>query len=166
MSRFEKAFGRAQETSSEEEDSGSEGSQRQNDAIQTGGKINRFDSDSSSEEEERKIRSGKTKRLEALEKILDGAKKHANIKDFENLIDDFDKLTAEIKNQEKTMYEEYGEKLPGRVLKVLVQLEETINDVTKADIKAMKQMKQKAFNKLKQRFKKYMVETGEGEFVY
>ena len=167
MSRFEKAFGRPQDTSSEDEESGSEGSQKPNEAIQTGGKISKFMIDeSSSEEEERKIRSGKTKRLEALEKILDGAKKHANIKDFEHLIEDFDMLTAEIKNQETTMYEEYGEKLPARVLKALAQIEETINEVTKADIKAMKQMKQKAYNKLKQRFKKYMVETGEGEYLY
>ena len=120
MSRFEKAFGRPQDTSSEDEESGSEGSQKPNEAIQTGGKISKFMIDeSSSEEEERKIRSGKTKRLEALEKILDGAKKHANIKDFEHLIEDFDMLTAEIKNQETTMYEEYGEKLPARVLKAL-----------------------------------------------
>ena len=170
MSRFgfEKAFGGKQDTDSEEESSSGQEQEEENKAnAETGGKLKKYMlDDQSSEEEERKIRSGKTKRLDALVKVLDGAKKHANIKDFENLIEDFDKLEKEIKNQEKTMYEEYGERLPNVVLKVLMQIEETITETTKAEVKSMKAMKSKAYNKLRQRFKKYMIENGEGEFVY
>ena len=119
MSRFEKAFGR-DSSSSEEESSQDEQSQgEQNTAAAPQGKRFMMDVDSS-EAEERKVRSGKTKRLEVLEKIIDGTKKHANIKDFENLIDDFEKLEKEINKQAKTMYEEYGERLPNSVLKTLM----------------------------------------------
>ena len=132
MSRFEKAFGR-DSSSSEEESSQDEQSQgEQNTAAAPQGKRFMMDGDSS-EEEERKVRSGKTKRLEVLEKIIDGTKKHANIKDFENLIEDFEKLEKEINKQAKTMYEEYGERLPNSVLKTLMQIEETITDTTKAE---------------------------------
>ena len=54
-------------------------------------------SDASSDEEERKIRSGKTKRLEALEKVIDNARKHANIQDFEKLQEDFDNWCRRLK---------------------------------------------------------------------
>ena len=93
--------------------------------ITTGGKPGKIImSDASSDEEERKIRSGKTKRLEALEKVIDSARKHANIQDFEKLQEDFDKLVQEIKNQSKTLYEEYEDNLPKRVLNILMQIEE------------------------------------------
>ena len=132
MSRFEKAFGR-DSSSSEEESSQDEQSQgEQNTAAAPQGKRFMMDGDSS-EAEERKVRSGKTKRLEVLEKIIDGTKKHANIKDFENLIEDFEKLEKEINKQAKTMYEEYGERLPNSVLKTLMQIEETITETTKAE---------------------------------
>ena len=97
MSRFEKAFGRA--SSSSEEESSREESEAEEQKVVATTQNKRFQIDSaSSDGEERKVRSGKTKRLEALEKVLDGAKKHANIKDFENLIEDFDKLEKEIKS--------------------------------------------------------------------
>ena len=132
MSRFEKAFGR-DSSSSEEESSQDEQSQgEQNTAAAPQGKRFMMDGDSS-EAEERKVRSGKTKRLEVLEKIIDGTKKHANINDFENLIEDFEKLEKEISKQAKTMYEEYGERLPNIVLKTLMQIEETITETTKAE---------------------------------
>ena len=47
------------------------------------------------------------------------------------------------------MYEEYGERLPNSVLKTLMQIEETITETTKAEQKAMKATKNKAYNKLK-----------------
>lgn len=52
---------------------------------------------SDSEEEERTIKSGKTKRLEALEKISDEIRKHSNILDFNALDTDFTKLQDLIK---------------------------------------------------------------------
>ena len=64
------------------------------------------------------------------------------------------------------MYEEYGERLPNSVLKTLMQIEETITETTKAEQKAMKATKNKAYNKLKQRFKKYIAENGEGDMMY
>ena len=131
MSRFEKAFGR-DSSSSEEESSEEEQSQGEQKTAAPQGKMYGF-GEENSEAEERKVRSGKTKRLEVLEKIIDGTKKHANIKDFENLIEDFEKLEKEISKQAKTMYEEYGERLPNIVLKTLMQIEETITETTKAE---------------------------------
>ena len=64
------------------------------------------------------------------------------------------------------MYEEYGERLPNSVLKTLMQIEETITETTKAEQKAMKATKNKAYNKLKQRFKKNIAENGEGDMMY
>ena len=165
MSRFEKAFGRASSSSEDESSQEEEENKEQQVASTATGKIFKADGDSS-DAEERKVRSGKTKRLEALEKVLDGAKKHANIKDFENLIEDFDKLEKEIKSQSKTMYEEYGERLPNSVLKTLMMMEESITETTKAEVKAMKTMKNKAYNKLKQRLKKYLAENGDGDMLW
>ena len=49
------------------------------------------------EEEERTIKSGITKRAEALDKVLEETRKHANISDFNSLDNDFSKLESEIK---------------------------------------------------------------------
>jgi uncharacterized circularly permuted ATP-grasp superfamily protein len=49
------------------------------------------------EEEERTIKSGTTKRAEALDKVLEEIRKHANILDFNALDNDLSKLESEIK---------------------------------------------------------------------
>ena len=100
MSRFanSKFFGGGDDSSSEESDHSQEEEQKQ--AVATAAvKTTRakFMESDDEEEEERTIKSGKTKRLEALEKILEDTRKHANIGDFNALETDFNGLEAELK---------------------------------------------------------------------
>lgn len=111
-----------------------------------------YDSDHS-EEEERTFKSGAVKRLEALVKILDETKKHANIADFNMLDIDFEKLKVEVAKQKDLFV---NDNLPKRVLKVFMSVEDTINNVTGADKKKMSKPNATSFNKLKQKFKKYL----------
>lgn len=121
---------------------------------------------SDDEEEERTIKSGATKRAEALEKVLEEMRKHANISDFNALDNDFNKMELEIKKAADQMFEEKGAKLPVRVLKVFMLVEDTINDVNAAQKKKMTKINSVSYNKLKQRFKKYLAAEGEGETTY
>jgi len=98
--------------------------------------------------------------LEALEKILDDTTKHAKISDFNQLDDDFEKLKNEVAKQSATFT---GETLPKRVLKVFMMVEDCINDVSAADKKTMKKPNLTSYNKLKQKFKKYLEAEGEQE---
>lgn len=104
-----------------------------------------YDSDQS-EEEERTIKSGAVKRMEAMAKIIDDTKKHANISDFNMLDTDFEKLKLEIVKQ-KDLFK--NEKLPNRVLKVFMSVEDCINNVTGADKKKMSKQNATSYNKLK-----------------
>ena len=104
-----------------------------------------YDSDHE-EEEERTIKSGQQKRLEALVKILDETKKHANINDFNNLDNDYQKLSKEIAKQ-KDLFA--GDNLPKKVLKVFMLVEDSLNNVTNAEKKKMSKINATSFNKLK-----------------
>lgn len=53
------------------------------------------------DEEERVIKSGATKRAEALDKILDNLRKHSNINDFNALDGDLTSLELEVKRCEE-----------------------------------------------------------------
>jgi len=88
-------------------------------------------------EEERHFKLGKDKKWEALEKILDECRKHANISDFNAMDSDLPKLAGEIEKNSAILFKEKGEQLPNRVLKVLLQFEDTINEVTAAMKKKM-----------------------------
>lgn len=103
---------------------------------------------------------GSVKRLEALEKILDDTTKHAKISDFNQIDDDFEKLKTEVAKQSSLFA---GDSLPKRVLKVFMMIEDCINDVSGADKKAMKKPNLTSFNKLKQKFKKYLEAEGDTE---
>ena len=82
------------------------------------------------EPEERTIKSGLTKKQEALDKILEETRKHANIADFNALESDFFKLVDEIRNVSETLFEGKGSILPVKVLKVFMLIEDEINEVT------------------------------------
>ena len=56
--------------------------------------------------------------------------------------------------------------MPKRVLKVFMQIDDTINGVTNADKKTMKKQNLNSFNKLKQKFRKYLESEGENEHTY
>jgi len=58
-------------------------------------------------------------------------------------------------------FENKGMKLPVYVLKLFQLIEDTINDVTPDQKKKMKTNTSKSYNKVKQRFKKYLAETGD-----
>ena len=108
------------------------------------------------EEDERTIKSGATKRAEALDKVLEDTRKHANISDFNSLDNDLNKLEVEIKKAADEIFEEKGTKLPVKVLKLFMLIEDTINDVTAEQKKKMSKVNSVSYNKIKQRFKKYL----------
>jgi len=130
MSRFagqSKFFGGGDSSESEESHDSDEEEQKKDQTITTDQvtKARAKFVGSDDEEEERTIKSGKTKRLEALEKILDDTRKHMNISDYNALDADFTKLEAEIKKNADEIFEDKrGEVLPNKVLKILMQLED------------------------------------------
>lgn len=99
MSRFasSKLFGGGASSSSSDNESehSSEEAKEVQDISKKGAKFMLGSDDE--EEEERTIKSGATKRAEALEKVLEETRKHANICDFFQLDSDLVKMENEIK---------------------------------------------------------------------
>lgn len=118
------------------------------------------------EDVERVIKSGVTKRAEALDKVLEDLTRHVKISDFNSIESDFTKLENEIKKCAEEMFEEKGAKLPPKVLKVFLLIEDSINDVNAEQKKKMSKINSTSYNKLKQRFKKYLSAEGEDEMNY
>ena len=118
------------------------------------------------EPEERTIKSGLTKKQEALDKILEETRKHANISDFNAVETDFFKLVDEIRNVSDVLFEGKGYILPIKVLKVFMLIEDEINDVTPEQKKKMSKANQTSYNKIKQKFKKYLAEEGDEDNLY
>ena len=88
------------------------------------------------DDEERTIKSVATKRQEAIDKIVEDTQKHAAISDFNALDDDFNRLESEIeKSMELSLYE--GDKLPVKVLKLLMVIEDAVNTVSNEQKKKM-----------------------------
>ena len=169
MSRFGTAFnfGGADDSSSEEEHSSQEETAAGEAAPAQTQKVSKYIMDSDDEgEEERHFKLGHDKQWEALEKILDECRKHANISDFTSLDSDLPTLAGEIEKNSATLFQEKGNKLPNRVLKVLLLFEDTINEVTNAMKKKMNKINASAHNKIKQKFKKYLQGTGDAEWLY
>ena len=157
MSRFANAFGFANDDSSSEEENSSQEEVAEAAATSQVTKKPQYLMDSDDEEEEeRHFKLGKDKKWEAVEKILDECRKHANISDFNAMDADLPKLAGEIEKNGPTLFKEKGEKLPNRVLKILIQFEDTINEVTNAMKKKMNKTNAQAHNKIKQKFKKYL----------
>ena len=169
MSRFAGAFnfgGGGDDSSSEDERSESGGEENQEATPAAAQKVSTYFMGSDDEDEERHFKLGKDKKWEALEKVLDECRKHANISDFNAMDSDLPKLAGEIEKNGPTLFQDKGDKLPNRVLKVLLQFEDTINEVTNAAKKKMNKTNAQAHNKIKQKFKKYIQGTGEGEHLY
>jgi len=119
------------------------------------------------DEEERTIKSGATKRAEALDKVLDETKKHANISDFNALDGDLNKVEQEIKKAASgDMFEEKGAKLPIKILKLFKMIEDSINEITTDQKKKMSKNNSVSHNRVKQRFRKYLQTTGEDDMTY
>jgi translation initiation factor 3 subunit C len=169
MSRFagsSKIFGGGDTSSSDSDSSHEEEKSQADTTAQAMNKRSKYMIGSDDEEEERTIKSGATKRAEALEKVLEEVRKHANISDFNALDNDFNKMELEIKKAADEMFEEKGTKLPPRVLKVFMLVEDTINEVTAEQKKKMSKINSVSYNKLKQRFKKYLASMGEDDMTY
>ena len=119
------------------------------------------------EEEERTIKSGATKRAEALDKALDEAKKYVRIADFNQLDSGFGNLEKEIQiASDGDLFEEKGTKLPIKVLKLFLEYEDCINAVTNEQKKKMSKVNSVSFNRIKQKFKKFLQGTGEDNMTY
>lgn len=119
------------------------------------------------EEEERVFKSGATKRAEALEKIIEETRKHAKINDFFQLDTDLNTLQTEIQKAcDSNMFDEKGQKLPKNVLELLVLIEDSINEITAEKKKKMNKNNSTAYNKVKQKFKKFVSTTGDDEWLY
>ena len=171
MSRFagqSKIFGGGDDSSSSDSDSSQEKESNLTESTaQAMNKRSKYMIGSDDEEEEeRTIKSGATKRAEALEKVLEEMRKHANIADFNSLDNDFNKLETEIKKVADEMFEEKGTKLPIKVLKVFLLVEDTINEVTAEQKKKMSKINSVSYNKLKQRFRKYLQSEGEENMTF
>jgi len=114
-------------------------------------------------DEERTIKSGDTKRAEAIAKILERLKKHANTGDFGEIETDLAAMETEIKKNGDNILEEKGTKLPVMMLKVFMLLEETISEVTNEQKKKFNKAKSVSYNRVKQRFRKWLQAEGEGD---
>ena len=140
MSRFAGAFnfGGGDDSSSEEDNSSQEENQQQEQAqAATNQKVSKYFIDSDDEDEERHFKLGKDKKWEALEKVLEDCTRVANVQDFSKMDDNLPKLTAEIQKASTTLFQEKGDKLPNRVLKVLLLFDETISEISNAKKKTM-----------------------------
>jgi hypothetical protein len=170
MSRFagqSKFFGGGENTSSSDSDSEKEDQKQAELAAQTMTKRSKYMMGSDDEEEEeRTIKSGATKRAEALDKVLQDIRKYCNIADFNALDTDFKIFETEIKKAANELFEEKGTKLPVKVLKVLMLIEDTINEVTAEQKKKMSKVNSVSYNKMKQRFRKYLAGEGEDIMTY
>ena len=169
MSRFAGAFGfgGGDDSSSEEEKSSAGGDAAPDVGPAATAKVSKYFMDSDGEDaEERHFKLGRDKKWEALEKVLEACTSVANVKDFSKMDDNMPKLTAEIEKNSSALFAEQGDKLPNRVLKVLLLYEDTINELTNAAKKKLGKITAQAHTKLKQKFKKYLQETGEGDMLY
>ena len=108
-----------------------------------------MDSDAEEDEEQRQMKSAKTKKVEALDKIVSDLRKHANIGDFNALDNSFGQLETEIAKSASALFEENGDKLPVSVLKMLILVEDTVNEVTNAQKKKMSKVNATSYNRIK-----------------
>jgi translation initiation factor 3 subunit C len=122
------------------------------------------DSDDSESDGERVVKSTSAKRIEALLQIFDKMKNHVKIADFNSLQEDFENIIREFQLCIGMVFAtDKFQTLPGWVLKNLMVLEDSINDVSGAEKKKMNKLNSQAYNKLKQRLKKYLTENGDEE---
>lgn len=119
------------------------------------------------DDEERTMKSGATKRAEALDKVLDDTRKYVRIADFNQLDSGFASLEKEIQiASEGDLFEEKGTKLPIKVLKLFLEFEDVIMAVTAEQKKKMSKVNSVSYNRIKQKFKKFLQGTGEDSMTY
>jgi translation initiation factor 3 subunit C len=128
-----------------------------------------FDESSESEEDIRTIKTQKDKKLETINAIIKDINNHIKINDFSSLMTDFERYTEELQkdfdNNAGIIYNKNDKEgvLPIQYLRILVKIEDAMNDVTQAtkDKKVtLNKTNSVSLNKLKQKMKKYLPITG------
>lgn len=127
-----------------------------------------FDDSSESEEEQRVVKTQKDKKLESLNAVIKDVNNHIKINDFSSLVTDFERFCEEIERDQATgqgIIYELGKDgiLPIQYLRVLVKIEDAINDTQTAakDKKvSLNKTNSVSLNKLKQKMKKYLSTEG------
>lgn len=126
------------------------------------------DEQSDGEEKQRVVKTAKDKKLETLNNVMKDVANHLKINDFTSLMSDFEKFTEELQRDQDTnqglIYPKGADGvLPLAYLRVLVKIEDAINDTTQ-QVKDKKVTLNKtnsvSLNKLKQKMKKYLQATG------
>ena len=115
-------------------------------------RVNFFvDDDSDEEAPARVIKTQKDKRFDSLRATLKLIENRSKINDFTSIQTEFDTLLKEL-DKAKKVIEKEG--FPNFLVRGLVELEDTILEVTNEMKKKFKQANAKAFNQLKARFVK------------
>ena len=116
-----------------------------------------FDESSESEEEQRVVKTTKDKKQDAINGIIKDIKNRIKINDFGSMMEDFDKFTEEIHRNGNIIFESGNEDiLPLYVVRTFAHIENSINDLTAEQKKKLNKTNSQAYNKLKQKFKKYL----------
>lgn len=124
-------------------------------------------SDQSDEEEDRVVVAKSEKRETALKGIFDTMANHIKIRDFGALGQDFDAVIAELAKCVGSVFAtDKFTTLPPWVLKNLVALDDCVLETTKEQQKKMNKNSSQAYNKLKQKLRKYLTENGDEENRY
>lgn len=162
MSRF---FGNKSSSSSSSSDSEEEEKKPVKKQLQA--KKYQADDSDVSEEEDRVVRKKEDKFHESLNAVFDKMKNHIKINDFTSLTTDFDDLISELnKSVGVTIATDKLQTLPTFILKNLAALEDCINEVSADEKKKMNKTNSQAYNKMRQRLKKFLAETGDAENLY
>mmetsp|Transcript_30561 Transcript_30561/g.46857 ORF Transcript_30561/g.46857 Transcript_30561/m.46857 type:complete len:903 (+) Transcript_30561:26-2734(+) len=165
-------FFKKDESSSEDESSEEEAPQVASKAPTKGGPKagagkKFYNSDDSESDTERVVVSGADKKIDGLKELFQKMNNHIKIGDFNSLQTDFDDYQAELNRCIGVIFaKDKLTTLPGWVLKPLMDLEDCINDVTPAEKKKMNKLNSQAFNKVRQKVKKFLTEEGDEENRY
>lgn len=126
-----------------------------------------IDESSESEDEQRVVKTTKDKRLDTMNNIIKDIKNHLKINDFGAIMEDFDKMTDEIKRSGDMIFEGGNEDiLPVWMLRTFAHIENAINNLTAEQKKKLNKTNLQAYNKLKQKFKKYLQGAGRAGNTY
>lgn len=155
MSKFFGAVG--DESSSEESSSEGESEELEEVKEEAKQKFTRTDkaliSDSSDEEEERKILTPEHKMREALRKITKPLNDHVRDKDYASMHTSFNELVKAIQKNSDVMR---GAGTPNFLLKTLMRMEDLLTSIRPADEKNMTRNNKKNFGTLHNKFKKFI----------
>jgi hypothetical protein len=109
------------------------------------------ESESESDEEARVVRTAKEKRWEALLKVIGIIRNHLKISDWVSLQEDFDNLNKALERAAAVIAKEG---VPRFYIRSLVELEDAVAALGRAEVRTMSQANAKAFTRVKMNLKK------------